>query len=186
MKEQTLGDSFKSATGWSIALALLMVVAGFLAIASPFAAGVGVSIFIGWLIVFSGVFYLGYAFTGESPGSIIWRVLIGIVYIFGGFYLIANPGIALESLTLVVAILLIAEGVLRTVAYFQVRSVPGSGWILFDGVTTLALGVVIAYPWPNSSTWAVGTLVGVNLLISGFTRLMYSMTARKIVNATAR
>ena len=183
MKEQTLGET---ATGLSIALALLMVVAGFLAIAQPFAAGIGVSIFVGWLVIFGGVFYIGYAFTAQGAGSVLWRLLIGLVYIFGGGYLLANPGIALESLTLVVAIVLIAEGVLRTVAYFQVRSVPGSGWVLFDGITTLVLGVVIAYPWPNSSTWAVGTLVGVNLLISGFTRLMYSMAARKIVNATAR
>jgi len=186
MKQETTTDVFRNVTGLSIGLAILMIVAGFLAIVRPFAAGIGVSIFVGALIVLSGLLYLAYAFTGESAGSIIWRVLIGVFYLVGGFYLLVNPEIALQSLTLVVAILLIAEGVLRMVGYFQVRSVPGSGWILFDGLVTLVLGIAIAYPWPDSSGWAIGTLVGIDLLFSGFTRLMYSMAARKVVNAATR
>jgi uncharacterized membrane protein HdeD (DUF308 family) len=186
MAEQSMTDDLKSATGWSIALAVLMVVVGFVAIAAPAAAGIGVSVFIGWLIVFSGVIYLGYAFTADGFGSFAGRALIGGLYIFGGFYLISNPGMALVTLTFVVAVILIAEGILQVIAYFQVRTVPGSGWVLFDGIATLALGIVIIYPWPGSSNWAIGTIVGVNLIISGFTRLMYSVSARKVVNAATR
>ena len=180
-EEKTTGDVLKSAAGLSIGLAVLMIVAGFFAIARPFAAGIGISIFIGWLMVFGGVIYLAYAFAAKGFGGFVWRFLIGLLYIFGGFYLIANPGIALESLTLVVAVVLIAEGVLQLISYFQVRALSGSGWILFDGIVTVLLGVLIIYPWPGSSSWAIGTLFGVNLIVSGFTRLMYSMTVRRIV-----
>lgn len=185
MKKESTTDHFKNATGWSIALAVLMIVVGFFAIFRPAAAGLGVSVFIGWLIIFSGIVYLGYAFSAQGFGSFAWRALIGVLYMIGGFYLIANPGIALESLTFVVAVILIAEGILQAISYFQYSTVPGSGWVLFDGIVTLILGIVIIYPWPGSSNWAIGTLVGVNLIVSGFTRLMYSTTARKVADAVA-
>jgi uncharacterized membrane protein HdeD (DUF308 family) len=183
--EQSPADALKHVAGLSIGLAVLMIVAGIFAIAKPFAAGIGISIFLGWLMVFSGVIYMAYAFAAQGVGSFFGRLLIGILYAFGGFYLISNPGIALQSLTFVVGVVLIVEGVVQGVSYFQVRSVPGSGWILFDGVVTLVLGILILYPWPGSSGWAIGTIVGVNLLISGFTRLMYSITGRKLVDAAA-
>lgn len=187
MKEkQTTEDALKSAAGFSIGLAVLMIVLGFVAIALPTVAGLGISVFVGWLMVFGGVIYLAYAFAAKGFGGFVWRVLIGLLYTFGGFYLVANPGIALESLTFVVAVILMAEGVLQMIAYFQVRALDGSGWILFDGIVTLLLGVLIIYPWPGSSSWAIGTLFGVNLVVSGFTRLMYSMTVRKIVGAATQ
>jgi uncharacterized membrane protein HdeD (DUF308 family) len=71
------------------------------------------------------------------------------------------------------------------IVFFQFRSLPGAGWVLVDGIVTLILGFLIAYPWPLSSAWAIGTLVGVNLLVSGFTRLMYSGAARRELKATA-
>ena len=62
--------------------------------------------------------------------------------------------------------------------YFHVRSLPGSGWILFDGIVTLILALMIWRSWPASAVWALGTIVGINLLMSGFTRLMYSRAVR--------
>src|SRR5262245_36956466 len=168
-EQQTTGDVLKSAAGFSIGLAVLMIVVGFVAIAMPTAAGLGVSLFVGWLMVFGGVIYLAYAFAGMGFGGFVWRFLIGLLYTFGGFYVIANPGIALESLTLVVGVIIIAEGILQLIGYLRVRTFSGSGWILFDGIVTLLLGVLILYPWPGSSSWAIGTLFGLNLIVSGFT-----------------
>lgn len=185
MKEQSTTDVFKKVTGMSIGLAVLMIVLGFLAVALPLATGIGVSILVGWIVVFGGFTYVAYAFTAEGAGAFLWRMLIGIVYVVGGIYLLFHPALALQSLTLVLAAILIAEGVLQMIVFFQFRSLPGSGWVLFDGIVTLLLGFMIAYPWPFSAGWAIGTLVGINLLVSGFTRLMYSVAARKELKATA-
>lgn len=76
------------------------------------------------------------------------------------------------------AALFLVEGVFHIVTYFQLRSAPGAGWILFDGMVTLILAVMIWKSWPASAVWAVGTLVGINLWMSGFTRLMYSRALR--------
>ena len=178
-------DIFRHVTGLSIGLAVLMIVLGFTALLKPFAAGIGISIFIAWIIVFSGVVHIFYAFAARSVGSFLWRTLIGVAYILGGMYLLKNPSIALASFTLVLAAILIAEGVFQVITFFQLRVVPGSSWILLDGILTLILGGLIAYPWPGSSLWAIGTLIGVNLIISGSTRLMYSMGARSLISSTA-
>jgi uncharacterized membrane protein HdeD (DUF308 family) len=160
-------DIFRRVTGLSIGLAVLMIVLGFAAMFKPLAAGVGISLFIAWIIVFSGVVHVVYAFAARR------------------IYLLKEPSIALASFTLVLAVILIAEGVFQLIMFFQLRVLPGSGWILCDAILTLILGGLIAYPWPGSSLWAIGTLVGVNLIVSGFTRLMYSVAARSLISSTA-
>jgi uncharacterized membrane protein HdeD (DUF308 family) len=177
-------DIFRRVTGVSIVLAVLMIVLGFAAMFKPFAAGMGIALFIAWIIVFSGVVHIVYAFAAHSAGSFLWRTLIGVAYILGGTYLLKNPSIALASVTLVLAVILIAEGVFQLIVFFQLRMLPGSGWILCDAILTLILGGLIAYPWPGSSLWAIGVLVGVNLIVSGFTRLMYSVAARSLISST--
>src|SRR6266851_3454839 len=108
-----------------------------------------------------------------------------VVYIAGGIYLAANPGLSLQALTLVLAGIFFAEGVMRMVFFFQTRPLPGSGWILSDGVLTVLLGFLIVRDWPASSSWAIGTIVGVNLCVSGITRLMFSVMARRALTAEA-
>ncbi len=181
MKEQGTANVFKEVVGISFGVAVLMIILGFLAVALPLATGIGISIMVGWIIVFSGFAYLAYAFAAKGAGAFLWRMLIGIVYVVGGLYLAFHPTLALQSLTLLLAAVFIAEGVLQLIVFFQFRSLPGSGWILFDGIVTLLLAFLIGYRWPFSSAWAVGTLVGINLLVSGFTRLMYSVAARRIL-----
>lgn len=185
MTEQNITDVFKEATGMSIGLAVVMILLGFLAVFLPFATGIALSILVGWIIVFSGFAYLAYAFAARGAGAFLWRTLIGIAYVVGGFYLAFHPGLTLESLTLVVAAVFFVESVLEFIVFFQFRALSGSGWILFDAILTLVLAYVIWRPWPASSLWAIGTLVGINLIVSGSTRLMYSVGVRKTVKAIA-
>jgi hypothetical protein len=72
-----------------------------------------------------------------------------------------------------------AEGVADLFGYLQARKSVGSGWILFDGIGTLILGLLIWRQWPLSSSWAIGTLVGISMLLTGITRLMITLAARK-------
>ncbi len=185
MTVQTPSDILKQATGMSIVWSVVMIVLGFLAVLLPFGTGLGVSMAVGWIIFFSGFVYLAYAFTAQSAGAVIWRILIGVFYVAGGGYLAFHPGLALESLTLVMAAIFLLEGLLEIAVFFQFRVLPGSGWILFDGIVTLVLAYLIWRPWPASSTWAIGTLLGINLILSGFTRLTYSLAGRKTLNAMA-
>src|SRR4029450_11057851 len=148
------GDIHKG-TPWSIVLSVLMIAAGVLAIFSPAIAGVAVTVFFGWLLIFSGILHLAYAWQAGRPSAVVWGVLLGILYGGVGFYLLARPGAGLASLTLALAFYLAFEGVLEFVLSFQLRQLPGSGWLLFDGIVTLVLAAIIASAWPISSAWAI-------------------------------
>jgi uncharacterized membrane protein HdeD (DUF308 family) len=69
------------------------------------------------------------------------------------------------------------------VAYFPARAIPGSGWILFDGIVTLILGVLVWRQWPSSSLWVIGTLVGISMIFTGMTRLMLSLAVRRLARS---
>lgn len=185
MAQSTAADTVKQASTLSILWGVLLIVTGMLAIGSPFMAAVAVNVVIAWLIVLAGVFHLILAFQAHRAGSVIWQLLVGVAYIALGVYLVMHPAIAVASLTLLLASLFLVEGVLRIILYFQMRSVGGSGWILVDGIITLVLGSMIYLQWPSSSAWAIGTLVGVSMIISGVSRVMLSLAVRKVAVAAA-
>ena len=178
-------DSIKRVGGWFIGLGVVFVILGIIAIVEPGIAGITVSLLVGWLLIFGGVAHLIAMFSGGGVGRVIWNVILGIIYIIGGFYFLTHPLLALGTLTLFLAGILIAEAVLEFIAYFQRRSEEGSGWLLVNGLITLALGVLIWRHWPSSSIWAIGTIVGIKLLMTGISRLMLGTAARKLANRVA-
>jgi uncharacterized membrane protein HdeD (DUF308 family) len=185
MAQNTGADMVRQASTLSILWGVLLIVAGVVAIGSPFVAAVAVNVVIAWLIVLAGVFHLILAFQAHRAGSVIWKLLVGVAYIGFGTYMVMQPAIAVASLTLLLASLFLIEGVLCIVLYFQMRAMGGSAWILADGIITLVLGLMIYMQWPSSSAWAIGTLVGVSLIMSGVSRVMLSMTVRKVAVAAA-
>jgi uncharacterized membrane protein HdeD (DUF308 family) len=178
--EQSLSSDVHKATTWSIVLSILMIVAGLFAIASPLVAGITVTAIVGWLLLISAGLHFVYAFRGGRAAAVVWEILLAIVYGLVGIYVLANPAIGLATLTFVIAFYLFVEGILELVASYQLRNESGAGWLLFDGIVTLLLAIMIWSSWPSSGVWAIGTLVGVSMFFSGIARLMLSYDVRKI------
>jgi uncharacterized membrane protein HdeD (DUF308 family) len=178
-------DIVRHTSTWSIIWGVLLIVFGVLAIGSPLLAAVAVSAVIAWLIILAGVVHLILAFHVHRAGNMIWKLLVGLAYLFFGVYLLMHPVLGVASLTLVLASLFVIEGILDIILFFQMRSMRGSGWMLGDGIITLMLGLLIYLQWPSSSVWAIGTLVGVSMIISGVTRIMFSLAVRKLSAAAA-
>lgn len=172
-------------SGGSIVWAVLLIVFGFLAIGLPMATSLGVVIVIAWLIIFSGGFQFIHAFQSKGAGNILWKVLVAIAYLIAGIYFLMNPVIGVAGFTLALAIFFTVEGIFDLGAYFMARHLPGSGWILLDGIVTLFLGVLIWRHWPSTALWVIGTLVGINMIMTGMTRLMISLAARRLVHRPA-
>ena len=166
---------------------ILMLICGFLAITLPLASGIGVAIVIGWLLLIGGVWHLLFGFrSGSGIGGFLWQLLLAIVYGAAGFMLLFYPLAGLAWLTLVLATFLLIEAALEFVLYFNIRRRVNAGWVLFDAMITLLLGILIWARWPFSSVWAVGTLIGVSLIFSGISRLMLSSAVSRATTATAR
>lgn len=185
MATSTIAAEAKHFTGWSIAISLLLILAGVLAIGLPVAAGIAVNIVVAWLLVFCGVAHLVFAWHIRGIGGVIWQVLLGALYIGIGVYLLMHPVAGLATLTLALAIYLFIEGVLELVLSFQIRPRGGWGWLLLDGIVTLVLALMIWRTWPGNTEWVIGTLVGISMIFSGATRLMLSMAARTLVKRLA-
>jgi len=179
----TQGPVLKAArrfSGWLIVAAILFIVLGVFAIIEPAVAGLGVALLVGWLLIFGGISHFISAFEGGGAKRVLFQFLIG------GYYLLTHPLLALGTLTLLLAAVILAAGVCEIVTYFRLRSEQASGWMLANGIVALVLGGMIWLQWPSSSVWAIGTLVGVNLLFTGITRLMVGLTGRRLIrHATA-
>jgi len=184
MASQSPVSVIHQASKWSIVWGVLLVVFGILAVGSPLLAAVAVNALIAWLIVLAGVVHIVLAFHARGAGSVIWRLLVGVAYILFGGYLLMHPLLGIASLTLLLASLFLIEGVLDIVLYFRIRQARGSAWLLLDGVVTLLLSLLIWVHWPSSSAWAIGTLVGVSMIMSGVARVMMSLAVRRL-SATA-
>jgi uncharacterized membrane protein HdeD (DUF308 family) len=185
MAQTTPVDIVRQASTLSIVWGVLLIVFGMVAIGSPFLAAVAVNAVIAWLIVLAGVVHLMVAFRAHGAVSMIWKLLVGLAYVFFGAYLILHPLLGVASLTLVLASLFLIEGVLNIILFFKMRPAAGTGWVLVDGIVTLLLGLMIYMQWPSSSAWAIGVLVGVSMIISGVTRVMLSLAVRKVTTAVA-
>jgi len=185
MADQSVVGAVRQGSTWSVIWGVLLVLFGMLAIASPAIAAVAVTAVISWLIIFAGVVHIVLAFSAHGAGSVIWKLLVGLAYVVFGGYLIMHPLLGVASLTLVLASLFLVEGVLDIILFAKTRPLRGSSWILIDGIVTLLLGLLIYIHWPSSSLWAIGTLVGVSLIISGVTRVMLSLAVRKLTTPPA-
>ena len=177
---QAFSSEVRRVTGWSIGLSVLMIIAGFLAIASPFLAGIAVTRLVGWLLLISGGLHFVYAFRGGGATAVLWEFLLALVYAVAGIYILSNTAMGLAALTFVIAFYLFAEAMIVFAESYMMRHEKGSGWLLFNGTVTLLLALMILTTWPASKAWAVGTLVGVAMLISGISRLMMASAVRRI------
>ena len=176
-------SGLKRASGWSIALGILMMIAGVIAMFAPWEAGLVIALVVGWSAIFSGAAQIVFAFRTHGGWHVLLEVILGIIYLIAGVYLIVHPGVGLLALTLFLASFLLVYGIFALVLAFQIRPHRGWGWVLFDGLITLLLGILIWAHWPLNTAWVVGTLFGISIFFSGMTRLMMSLAVRRMATA---
>lgn len=174
----------RKASGWSTVWGVLMLICGILAVAMPIASSIGIVIVLGWLLLFSAIWHLIYAFQGGSVRGVLWQILLALLYGAVAIYMLIHPLLGVVSLTLVLGLFLVIEGVFEIILYFNIRNSPNAGWILFDGIITLILGGLIWFHWPSSAVWVIGTLVGISLIFSGISRIMLSSAIRRLTPVT--
>jgi uncharacterized membrane protein HdeD (DUF308 family) len=124
-----------------------------------------------------------HAFTQRTPGRNWSRVAHALLTLLVGLYLVIFPLEGAISLTLLLVIWFAGTGALELYGAYQLRGVPGAGWLLFNGVVSIVLAVLIAASLPSSAAWAIGLLVGINLVFWGMRALV---TATILKRALAR
>ena len=158
---------------------VLAIVFGFLAIASPWIAGQSVMWLIGVLVIAAGIMRMIWAFQASSLGKGAMVFLIGVLTLLAGIAVIAHPVMTSSVLTIMLAIYFFVDGFSEVMAAFALPSgVDGKGWLIFDGVVTIALGVMIFMGFPVAGTVAIGVFLGIKLLLVGFSMFMLGSAAK--------
>lgn len=164
--------------GRFLALGLVLVGAGIAAIAFPLVSTIATKIFLGWLFLIGGAILIAHGLMVRGWAGITWSLIVGVLYLVAGGYLAFFPFTGLLTLTVLLAILFIAEGAAEIVMALSVH--PRDGWtlLLLSGLVAIAAGVLITLGLPDSSEWAIGLLTGINLVVTGWAYIFVALMAR--------
>lgn len=173
-----MADQVRATAGWGVALGIVLIVLGLVALARPFYATIASTLVFGWLFIFAGVAKIVYSFTSRGSGKLIWKLLLGVLYLAAGIYVVSNPAIGVAALTLALGITIFAQGVIEVILAFQLKPGQGWGWVLAGGIAGVILGILIWSQFPSTAVWVLGFWVGIHLLISGVWILAISSATR--------
>lgn len=156
------------------------IVLGCIAILVPAVAAVGTAIFIGWILLIVGAFMVAGAFSAHSVGTLVWRLLWAILTVIVGLWLILEPHNGTLTLTFVLGVYFLFMGLTRITIAFLGRGQPNAGWIGLSGVAGLLIGILVLAKFPSSADWAIGLLVGIDLIFAGWTLTSVALLGKEL------
>ena len=165
-------------------LGVALIVLGIIAILTPAAAGSAVVVVIGLILLGAGIAAAIRGLQAAFAMEIILGLVVGVVTALAGAAVLAHPLFGLGLLTLLLAGYFLVDGACKVVVSFRFRPATGWLWLLFSGVVSLVLGALIWRQWPMSGLWAVGVLVGLNLISTGLA-LLKSVSMLRGITARA-
>jgi len=184
MAEATWMEEAKKNSGFLIFLGILTVIFGVIAIGSPLITGVAVAVFVGFLLLASGVARIVHALKSKQWGTGFWGTIIGLLGVVAGLLMIFRPLVGLVTMTMLLAIYFLVDGISEIIAAFKIKPDQGWGWVLFNGIIAVLLGLMIWRQWPVSGAWAIGLLVGIHILMTGWSMIILGTGARRVAGAT--
>lgn len=170
-----------SMTVWGV----VTIILGIVAMMAPLMTGISITVLVGIILVAAGIARMVWAFGAASLGQGLLKFGLGGLTLLCGILMLARPVFALGTLTLFLAAYFVVDGIFEIVASFQLKPDSGWGWLLFGGIVSLALGVMIWREFPVSGAWAVGILVGVKLLFAGMQMVTVGSVVRSAASAEA-
>lgn len=168
----------RSRWGWFVALGVALLVLGFLAFGNLLAATLASVFFVGAMMIVGGVIQVVHAFQVRGWGGFLLWLLSALLYAVAGVLVFANPALAAVTLTLVLAVALIASGVLRVWTGIRLRPSSGWGWVVASGVVSVLAGVVFALGWPVNSLWLLGMVLAIDLVFQGVSAIAFGLALR--------
>ncbi len=174
---------FAKALTW---LGIAFIVFGLLAIIFPLATTIAAKTFIGWLFIIAGALQMWQSFSIREWGGFLWNLLIGTLYLVVGCWLAFDPFAGIIGLTVLLAITFIAQGVMEAAMANNLRPKNGWGWMMFSGLIGILAGVLIISGLPSTAVWAVGLMVGINMISSGFAFLTLGSAAKALSDTAKR
>ncbi|MCF8032480.1 MAG: HdeD family acid-resistance protein [Desulfarculaceae bacterium] len=172
-------EEIKQHRGGLMVTGIISLVLGSLAILAPLAATMAVTLLIGAVILLQGVIQLIHCFRAKGWSAFVWNLLVAIVYVIAGGLILARPLLGAVTITLVLAIFFLVEGVVKLGLAFKVKPAPNWKWILFSGIMGVVLGLIILSGWPGDSLAVLGLFLGIDLIFGGWAMIMLAAGAKQ-------
>ena len=179
-----LVDGIRKNAGLTVVSGIILLIAGALAILSPFVAGVSITILGGAMLAVSGIGQCVLAFKTGAFGRGLMVFIVGVLMAIAGFYMMNQPVAGLATLTIILMSYLLATGVLEIIVAFQLKPADGWGLELFNGIVTLLLGIMLWRQFPLSGAWAIGVLFGIKMIFSGGVFVFIGRSVKKMAAHT--
>lgn len=176
-------STLRAQWGWMLVLGACLLVLGILAVIYSLAFTIASVLVFGWILVIAGIIGGVQAIRHRANGHLFLYVLNAVLSIVLGVMLLRSPVAGAVMLTLLLAMYFIVAAVFRIVAAFHMRGVSGWGWMLFDGIITLILGILIWSQWPVSGLWVIGLFIGIDLIVVGWSQVMMALAVRTLPKA---
>jgi uncharacterized membrane protein HdeD (DUF308 family) len=166
---------------WFTVLGIVLIILGIVAVAFPFMTTIVAKTFLGWLLLIGGVVQIMHAFSTQKWSAFLFDLIIGALYVIVGGWLAFFALAGIIALTALLAATFVVQGILECGMALRMRS--QAGWIsmLISGIIAIVAGLLIFTHLPTSAVWAVGLLVGINLISSGWAYLFLTLAAAKRV-----
>jgi uncharacterized membrane protein HdeD (DUF308 family) len=174
-------ETVREKWGWFLALGVVLIIGGALALLMPVASTIATSLVLGAVLFVAGIMQIFHAFQVKSWGGFFWDLIVGVVQVVGGALVYLNPFAGAITLTILIAAVFLAQGITQVLLAFKVRPHDGWGWLLASGLLALAVGAILMMKFPVSSLTAPGTLAGISILFTGVTYIMIALAARRMV-----
>ncbi len=182
--QANLANALERNWGWFLALGIVWIILGTTAIIAPYIATLTIELLVGSLFLVGGIAQLVQAFTGRNWKGFALHTFGAILAVVAGGLLLWYPLGGVITLTLLLVAFFIADGVFKIMLALQVRPERNWGWLLFSGIIALILAGLIWAKFPGSAAWAIGLLVGINMIFGGWTLVMLAMAARSVASRT--
>lgn len=165
---------------WFVVLGVLQILLGVFAWFDVLAATLAATFLIGIALLLGGVFQALHSFLDRSWGGFILHLLAGILYIFGGLLIMAEPLHGAVVITVVLAVVMIVAGMFRVVLAAQHWHLGGSGLMLVGGLISIGVGFLLYFTLPWSGLWVLGTLIAIELIFHGAAWLEFGLSLRRL------
>jgi uncharacterized membrane protein HdeD (DUF308 family) len=173
-------EPLRAKSGWIVALGVVYVIAGIVALGSVVMATLATVFLVGIMMLIAGVAEVISAFQIKTWGKFLLWLLLGVLYIVAGFITFENPLLAAAMLTLFLGIALLASGITRIVLAFSMKAAMPWIWVLLSGIVTLLLGLVILAHWPVSGLYILGLFLGIDLVLAGASWIGIGLGLRRL------
>lgn len=160
-------------------LGTALIICGAVAIASPAISTMAVTLFLGLVLAVGGIVKIVQSFLMKQWGGFAWQLLVGLIELGGGLLVYFNPMKGAIAITIVIALVLMAEGLAQLGLAFRMRAQRGVVWMFLSGIVTIAVGAALALRLPYDGLYAPGTLVGISLVFAGWAYIAIALAARR-------